>query len=551
MQEFASPAEVQSEASLRRTFAIISHPDAGKTTLTEKLLLYSGMLRTAGMVRARKGGKAASSDWMAMEQERGISITASAMQFQYKGHVINVLDTPGHQDFSEDTYRTLTAADSAIMVIDAAKGVENQTRKLFAVCRMRGIPILTFVNKMDLPGRDPLDLMTEVEEALGIQATPMNWPIGSGRSFVGVVELATKTVQLFSRSQQGGAQKAIVEQIALDQLAKVERIDSDVLAKAKEDLELQEAAGNTFDNEAFLAGKLTPVFFGSALTNFGVEPFFDSFTALAPSPRSYVANLAPENRGRGLGEVATDQPEVVIDPATHAFSGFVFKIQANMNSKHRDSMAFIRICSGRFERDMSVKHHRLGKEVRLSRAYSLVAQDRNTTDIAYPGDVVGVINPGAFAIGDTISLEGGFNFKPMPSFPPEVIAQIRPLDALRHKSFIKGMEQLSLEGAVQILRSFEQPEGTPYVAAVGQLQFDVLKFRLEEEYGVKTQLDLLPYRFSSYLVGGNPRDLRRPQSSFMALDAKGRVVILFTGEWEKNFMLERNPDIQLIDFVNT
>lgn len=534
-------ADVAAQAALRRTFAIISHPDAGKTTLTEKLLLYSGMVRTAGMVRARKGGKAASSDWMAMEQERGISITASAMQFPYKGKVINVLDTPGHQDFSEDTYRTLTAADSAIMVIDAAKGVEAQTRKLFAVCRMRGVPILTFINKMDLPGRDPLELMTEVEDALGIQATPMNWPIGSGKSFIGVTTLADKQVLLFSRSAQGGALKALVESIALSSLEGSGRVDADLLTKLNEDIELLETAGNGFDPAAFMEGKLTPVFFGSALTNFGVEPFFDNFVSLAPAPRATIAIV------RG----STEPQEVRIDPSTTGFSGFVFKIQANMNPKHRDSMAFIRICSGRFERDMTVFHHRMKKEVRLSRAYSMVAQDRNTTDYAYPGDVVGVINPGAFAIGDTISIDGGFDYRAMPSFPPEVIGQIRPLDVLKYKSFVKGMEQLSLEGAVQILRSFETPEGAPYVAAVGKLQFDVLQFRLEHEYGVKTHLDIMPYRFSSYLEGGDPRTLRRPQSSFVALDARDRVVLLFTGEWEKNFILERNPEVQLVDFVTT
>jgi peptide chain release factor 3 len=533
----ALSAEVQAEVAKRRTFAIISHPDAGKTTLTEKLLLYSGMVRTAGMVRARKGGKSASSDWMAMEQERGISITASAMQFPYKDAIINVLDTPGHQDFSEDTYRTLTAADSAIMVIDAAKGVETQTRKLFAVCRMKGIPILTFVNKMDLPGREPLDLMTEVEDALGIQAAPMNWPVGSGKSFVGVVELESREVVLFKRSEQGGALRALVDRKSFAEFRAMPGVDQDVIKVVDDDLELLETAGNKFDYDAFLAGKITPVFFGSALTNFGVEPFFDNFVRLAPPPRPYAA-------------VKKDGAEFEIKPSEHEFSGFVFKIQANMNPKHRDSMAFLRVCSGKFQRDMVVDHPRLGKEIRLSRAYSLVAQDRNTTDDAYPGDVVGVINPGAFAIGDTISLEGGFSFRAMPSFPPEVIAQIRPADVLRHKAFEKGMHQLSLEGAIQILRSYDNPEGPPYVAAVGRLQFDVLQYRLENEYGVKTHLDMLPYRFSSYVEEIDPRTIRRPQSSFLALDARGRVVMLFTGEWEKNFTLERNPGIKLIDFVN-
>lgn len=528
--------EVAAQVAMRRTFAIISHPDAGKTTLTEKLLLYSGMVRTAGMVRARKGGKATSSDWMAMEQERGISITASAMQFRYKDAVINVLDTPGHQDFSEDTYRTLTAADSAIMVIDAAKGVETQTRKLFAVCRMKRIPILTFINKMDLPGREPLDLLEEVEQALGIHASPLNWPIGTGRSFAGVVDCRSKNVHLFTRSAAGGAERALINTLPFDSYAESDRSEPEVISRVREDLDLLETAGNKFELTKFLRGEITPAFFGSALTNFGVEPFFDAFVELAPSPHAYEA-------------AGADGEDVLVDPAETPFSGFVFKIQANMNPKHRDSMAFVRICSGKFERDMTVKHHRLGKEIRLSRAYSLVAQDRNTTDDAFPGDVVGVINPGAFAIGDTISLKGGFNFPPLPQFPPEVIGTIRPLDVLRHKSFEKGLAQLSLEGAIQVLRSFDNPNGQPYVAAVGRLQFDVLQFRLRDEYNVETQLDLLPYKHSAYLIG-DPKTVTRAQSSFFAVDSRNRVVVLFTGEWEKRFMLERNPDIQLMDFLN-
>ncbi|HEY6083766.1 MAG TPA: peptide chain release factor 3, partial [Nitrospira sp.] len=372
----------------RRTFAIISHPDAGKTTLTEKLLLYSGLIRTAGMVRGRKGGKVTASDWMGMEQERGISITASAMQFPYKDAVINLLDTPGHQDFSEDTYRTLTAADSAIMVIDAAKGVEAQTRKLFAVCRMRRIPVLTLVNKMDLPGRPPLDLMTEVEQALDIHASAIDWPVGSGSEFVGIVKRSDNRVQLFNRTAPGGASKVAVDDFMLADLDRSGRVSEETMMQLRHDLELLEIAGNPFSRDAFLQGDVTPVFFASALNNFGIESFLDAFVDLAPSPGARPAD-------------GDDGSERSIDPIDTPFSAYVFKLQANMNPKHRDSTAFLRVCSGRFERDMVVKHHRLNRDVRLSRPHSLVAQERSTVEEAFPGDIIGIINPGLFAIGDT------------------------------------------------------------------------------------------------------------------------------------------------------
>jgi len=526
--------EVATQTALRRTFAIISHPDAGKTTLTEKLLLYSGMIRTAGMVRARKGGKATSSDWMGLEQERGISISASAMQFHYKGAVINVLDTPGHQDFSEDTYRTLTAADCAVMVLDAGKGVETQTRKLFAVCRMRGIPIMTFINKMDLYSKEPLALLQEVEDVLGIQSAVRNFPIGSGPRFKGVFYPDSQEVFLFDRSQIGGAGKAVLTKCKLQQFLADPTLDSELKAQVKEDLELLSAAGTPFDHAAFLAGKQTPVFFGSALTNFGVEPFFDEFVEMGPRPRSYSAKRGTE--------------EVVLAPDESPFSGYVFKIQANMNPKHRDSMAYLRVCTGAFERDLVVKHHRSGKEIRLSRSYTMVAQDRETIERAYPGDIVGVINPGVFAIGDTVSVTGGFDYLPMPQFPPEVVAQIRPTDVLRHKAFEKGVMQLAHEGAVQILRSYRNPENPPYVAAVGKLQFEVLQYRLLDEYGVSTEIDLLPYRYSLY-VTGDVATLKRPQSSLLALDAMQRVVLLLSAEWEKQYVKDNNPPGAVRDFA--
>ena len=530
-----SANEIAAQVAARRTFAIISHPDAGKTTLTEKLLLYSGMLRTAGMVRARKGGKSTSSDWMAMEQERGISITASAMQFNYKDAVINVLDTPGHQDFSEDTYRTLTAADSAIMVLDAARGVEAQTKKLFAVCRMRGVPILTFINKLDLPSRDTLDLLHELEQVLGINTVPLNWPIGYGKSFCGVADLATSELVLFKRSAIGGAARAEITRVSMQTARQHNLVDADDLSKLEEELDLIATAGNKFSRKDFLRGQVTPVFFGSALTNFGVEPFFDAFVDLAPAPRETIArDLSGE--------------EIFVTPDKDSFSAFVFKIQANMNPKHRDSMAFLRVVSGYFERDMTVQHHRLEKEVRLSRSYSLVARDRSTVERAFAGDVIGVTNPGMFKIGDTVSLNHQFDFPPMPQFAPEVTARVRPADVMRRKSFEKGIEQLGDEGAIQILRSYGNSGDAPIIAAVGKLQFDVLQFRLKEEYNVDAQVELLPYTVCAYLEG-DPATFKRTQSSLVALDRAGRALVLFSGEWEKRYAGEQNPQHRFTNFA--
>ncbi|MFO0773927.1 MAG: peptide chain release factor 3 [Nitrospiraceae bacterium] len=523
--------ELAAATAKRRTFAIISHPDAGKTTLTEKLLLYSGLIRTAGMVRGRKGSKATSSDWMGMEQERGISITASAMQFPYKDAIVNLLDTPGHQDFSEDTYRTLTAADSAIMVIDAAKGVETQTRKLFAVCRMRRIPVLTLINKMDMPGRPPLDLMTEVEEALNIHASAVNWPIGSGSDFVGIVTRADQEVQLFSRTAHGGATKVAVETLPLDRLGSNTRVSPEVLEQVHHDLELLEVAGNPFTREAFLAGEITPVFFASALTNFGIESFLDAFVDLAPSPGARPADRM-------------DGTEVTIDPVATPFSAYVFKLQANMNPKHRDSTAFLRICSGRFERDMTVMHHRLGREIRLSRPHSLVAKDRMTVEEAYAGDIIGIINPGLFAIGDTVSVSGGFNFKALPQFQPEVFARIRPSDVGKRKAFDKGMTQMAQEGTVQIMRSLNELES--FVAAVGRLQFDVLQYRLRDEYRVETILEPLSFTCSAW-IDGDPATFKPPSTSMIVKDERGRPVVLFADQVMKNIARKVNPDHTLRD----
>ncbi len=527
---------VATETAKRRTFAIISHPDAGKTTLTEKLLLYAGMLRTAGMVHGRKSAKYTSSDWMALEQERGISITASAMQFGYKGVVINVLDTPGHQDFSEDTYRTLTAADCAVMVIDSAKGVEAQTKKLFTVCRMHGVPILTFINKMDAPGKDPFDLVSEVEQTLGIQSVPMNWPIGRDREFAGIVDRRESRAILFHRSQQGGSKRAESEEVTLESLYANPALKESVKDQLRFELDLLNEAGNSFDLDQFLSGELTPVFFGSALTNFGVEPFFDAFSELAPAPRARTA-------------YRSDGGQITVDPVAEPFSGYVFKIQANMNPNHRDSMAFIRICSGKFERDLVVRHSRLDKEVRLSRSHAMFGGERQTLDLGFPGDIIGVINPGVFAIGDSVSVRGGFSFKPMPKFPPEVVALIRPKDVLRKKSFDKGIQQLSDEGTVLVLRARDNRYSTPIIAAVGKLQFEVLQFRLQSEYNVDSSLDLLQYRHGAWLEG-DASTFQLTSSSMLAQDESGSVVVLMTYDWEKNSLIERNPDHNLVDFLS-
>lgn len=522
-------SELAAATARRRTFAIISHPDAGKTTLTEKLLLYSGLIRTAGMVRGRKGGKTTASDWMGMEQERGISITASAMQFPYKETVVNLLDTPGHQDFSEDTYRTLTAADSAIMVIDAAKGVETQTRKLFAVCRMRRIPVLTLINKMDLPGRLPLDLMTEVEQALDIHASAINWPIGSGSDFVGIVGRADSRVQLFSKTMHGGATKVNTDTLPLTELHSNDRVSQETMAEVQHDLELLDIAGNPFTREQFLQGEVTPVFFASALTNFGIESFLDAFVDLAPSP-----GMRPADRDDGS--------EFSVNPIDMPFSAYVFKLQANMNPKHRDSTAFLRVCSGRFERDMVVKHHRLDRDIRLARPHSLVAQERSTVEEAYPGDIIGIINPGVFAIGDTVSLTGGFNFKPLPQFQPEIFARLRPTDVGKRKAFDKGLSQMAQEGTVQIMKSFNDQEAL--IAAVGRLQFDVLQYRLRQEYRVETVLDALPFTCSAWL-DGDPSTFKQPSASMMVKDQRDRVVVLFGDQLMKTIARDRNPDHKL------
>ncbi|MGB0387013.1 MAG: peptide chain release factor 3 [Ardenticatenaceae bacterium] len=505
--------------AVRRTFAIISHPDAGKTTLTEKLLLYGGAVHTAGAVRARKNQRSATSDWMKMEQERGISVTSTVLQFPYKGYTINLLDTPGHQDFSEDTYRTLTAADSAVMVIDAAKGIESQTKKLFQVTSERGVPIFTFVNKMDRPARPPLDLLDEIEEVLGLVPVPMNWPIGDGENFKGVYDRMTGTVHLFERTAHG-AKAAKVEVSDLDDPALLELLGENALYQLQEDVELIEGLLPSFEIEAFSKGQITPVYFGSALTNFGVQLFFDTFVQYAPKPGT-------RQTVNGSGEVS---------PLSNHFSGFIFKIQSNMNPKHRDSIAFLRICSGKFERTMMVKHPREGKQVRLSSSHRFFAQERQTVEEAYPGDVVGLISSGQFAIGDTLCTGPEVEFEPMPRFQPEHFARLVHNDTNRYKQFWKGLGQLQKEGAIQV---FYQPHlrgREPILAAVGELQFDVVRYRLESEYNTQTQLGRLPYSIARW-VDAPPEviaNLPWSNNAFRVEDNKGRTVALFKTQWMLN-----------------
>lgn len=516
--------------STRRTFAIISHPDAGKTTLTEKLLLYSGQIRTAGMVRGRKSGKMATSDWMALEQERGISITASAMQFVYKDMVINILDTPGHEDFSEDTYRTLTAADCAIMVIDSAKGVEKQTLKLFEVCRLRKIPVLTIINKMDMPGREPLDLMHEVENALNIQSYAYNWPIGSGKQFCGVYDRVIEKCLFFTRQAAGGAECALMTQAPWDDHTIEKRIGTEDYNKLKEDLILLKEAGNPFDQQKFLSGQITPVFFASALSNFGIEPFFDAFIHLAPPP---YGRLADSDKGE----------EIFIDPVNTPFSAYVFKIQSNMDRKHRDSLAFLRVCSGEFEKDMTVEHHRLKRSIRMARPQSMFAGERVTLESAVAGDIIGVINPGLFFIGDTVSVTKGFSFKPLPQFQPEIFARITPKDISKRKSFDKGMMQLCNEGAVQV---FYPSNDSPIYGAVGRLQFEVIEYRLKDEYQAETTISFLPYQCGAWIIG-DLSTYKKPYNSVLVKDRADKLMALFHTQWEKNHAIKENPSLQFLD----
>lgn len=515
------------EVQRRRTFAIISHPDAGKTTLTEKLLLYGGAIHLAGSVKARRAQRHATSDWMEMERQRGISITSSVLQFPYEGFEVNLLDTPGHQDFSEDTYRTLTAADSAVMLIDAAKGVETQTKKLFQVCRLRHVPIFTFVNKLDRHGRDPLDLMDELEKVLGIRSCPMNWPIGMGSDFKGVFVRQTGNVHLFDATSHGQKQGTVnVLPVADPRLFDI--LGSGLHAQLLEDIEMLEIAGDPFDHERVLAGELTPLFFGSAMTNFGVSIFLDDFVRLAP---------APVPRETDDGPVAPDDEQ---------FSGFIFKIQANMNPAHRDCMAFMRVCSGKFTRGMNVKHVRLGRDIRLANSHQLMAQDRQAVEEAYPGDIVALFDSGNFRIGDTLCEGRGFEYLGIPRFMPEHFAQIRLRDPSKRKQLKKGLDQLSEEGAVQLFVRPDVGEQEPIAGAVGVLQFEVLQHRLKAEYGVEIALDAMPYEIARW-VKNEDFDPRSIRDALTLKDRDGNFVLLFRDQWMLRFVLERNAALELTE----
>ncbi len=529
--------DITEEVSRRRTFAIISHPDAGKTTLTEKLLLYGGAIATAGQVAARRKARSATSDWMELEKERGISITSTVLQFPYKGFTLNLLDTPGHQDFGEDTYRTLLAADSAVMLIDAAKGVEPQTKKLFAICRARKIPLFTFINKMDRPSRDPLELLDELEKVLGIGAFPVNWPIGNGPSFRGVFDRTTREVHLFERTTHGAKRAPVRVTGELDpQIAAM--TDQTTYTEFRDALELLDGAGERFNRDAFIAGEATPVYFGSAVTNFGVELFLDGFIATAPAPTPRMATFAGGTE------------RVPVEPASENFSGFVFKIQANMDPRHRDRVAFVRVCSGRFERDMTVRNVRTSKDVRLTRAMKLFASEREVVEEAFAGDVVGLANPGSFAIGDTLCSGPPLRFDPIPSFAPEFFASVRSIDTATYKSFQKALAQLREEGAIQVFFPAGQVHSEPIFGAVGELQFEVAKYRIESEYGVKTAFMLLPFRIARRVRGesGAIAAASWPSNAKLVEDWAGRPVVLFESEWSVGLAREWNPALGFADF---
>lgn len=523
--------KLEDEIKRRRTFAIISHPDAGKTTLTEKFLLYGGAIAQAGAVKGKKNSRHAVSDWMEIEKQRGISVTSSVMQFQYKNYCINILDTPGHQDFSEDTYRTLMAADSAVMVIDASKGVENQTRKLFKVCVMRHIPIFTFVNKMDRESRNPFDLMEQIESELGIQTYPVNWPIGSGKEFKGVYDRDKKHIISFEAS--GGQHQVAATEVDLSDPSLDSLIGEDLHSTLCDDIELLDGASYEFDIEKVRKGELSPVFFGSALTNFGVEPFLENFLEMTTSP-------TPRNSSAGI-----------IDPFDPEFSAFVFKIQANMNKAHRDRITFLRICSGKFDKDMEVLHVQGNKKLRLSQPQQIMAQEREIIDEAYAGDIIGVFDPGIFAIGDTIcSPKKKFEFESIPTFAPEHFMRVRQKDTLKRKQFVKGTTQIAQEGAIQIFHEPDSGMEEVIVGVVGVLQLEVFEYRMKNEYNVDLFKEGLPYSYIRWIDNKDidPKTLKLSSDTKLVKDFRDNYLLLLTSEWNIRWALERNEGLQLSEF---
>ena len=525
--------DIKSVIEKRRTFAIISHPDAGKTTLTEKFLLYGGAINLAGSVKGKKTAKHAVSDWMEIEKERGISVTSSVLQFNYGGYCINILDTPGHEDFSEDTYRTLMAADSAVMVIDASKGVEKQTIKLFKVCVMRHIPIFTFINKMDREANDPFELLDEIESVLGISTCPVNWPIGCGKEFKGVYDRNEREVSLF-KAAMNGQKEVDTKNMSIDDAALKDEIGQAFFDKLNEDVELLDGASAEFDLEKVQAGDLTPVFFGSALTNFGVETFLQHFLKMTTPP-------LPRNSSEGI-----------IDPVKEDFSAFVFKIQANMNKAHRDRIAFMRICSGKFTAGMESFHVQGGKKIRLSQPQQMMAQERHIVEEAYAGDIIGVFDPGIFSIGDTIcNSNKKFAFEGIPTFAPEHFARVRQIDTMKRKQFIKGISQIAQEGAIQIFQEFNTGMEEIIVGVVGVLQFEVLEYRLKNEYNVDIKLEPLPYEHIRWIE--NPEEINMSRivgtSDMKKIkDLKDNPLLLFVNSWSVNMVLERNEGLKLSEF---
>ena len=522
---------LEEEISRRRTFAIISHPDAGKTTLTEKFLLYGGAIAQAGEVKGKRA-KAATSDWMEIEKQRGISVTSSVMQFQHNGFCINILDTPGHQDFSEDTYRTLMAADSAVMVIDGAKGVEPQTRKLFKVCALRHIPIFTFINKMDRETRDPLELCEEVERELGIDTYAVNWPIGCGKEFAGVYDREKQRILFFSGETKG--KKVNSMEVALEDSTLDETLGAEKAAKLRDEVELL-GAGRDFDMQAVRNGTLSPVFFGSALTTFGVEPFLEEFLRMTTAPLPRVSDQ---------GEVDVFSPD---------FSAFVFKIQANMNKAHRDRLAFMRICSGKFERDTEYYHVQSGKKLRLSQPQTMMAAEREIVEEAYAGDIIGVFDPGLFAIGDTITVPGKkFRYSGIPTFEPEHFMRVSPKDTMKRKQFIKGTEQIAQEGAIQIFKIPGAGLEEVIVGVVGTLQFDVFEYRMKNEYNVDLRMTSLPYDHLRLIesMDCHPDEIVLCTGAAVLQDFRDRYLLAFDGEWSVGFLTKHNPGLVLADTLS-
>ena len=526
-------SSLSEEIKKRRTFAIISHPDAGKTTLTEKFLLYGGAINLAGSVKGKKTAKHPVSDWMENEKERGISVTSSVLQFNYDGYCINILDTPGHQDFSEDTYRTLMAADSAVMVIDASKGVEAQTIKLFKVCLMRHIPIFTFINKMDREARDPFELMDEIETVLGIKTCPVNWPIGCGKNFKGVYDRQTRHITTFTAAMNGQKEVDSVE-VELGDAKVDDLIGQDYHQQLIDEIDLLDGASDEFDMELVSNGELSPAFFGSALTNFGVETFLQHFLNMTTSP---------------LPRKTTDG---VVDPFSPDFSAFVFKIQANMNKAHRDRIAFMRICSGKFEAGMEVNHVQGGKKMRLNQPQQMMAQDRKIVEEAYAGDIIGVFDPGIFSIGDTLCASNEkVEFEGIPTFAPEHFARVRQIDTMKRKQFIKGVSQIAQEGAIQIFQEFNTGMEEIIVGVVGVLQFEVLTYRLENEYNVEVKLEKLPYEYIRWVENKNEINVAKIQGTSdmkRIKDLKDNPLLLFVNSWSVGMVLDRNPGLKLSEF---